>query len=133
MRRLVLFFSLLLILSSCDPGYVVILNNQSSKDKSIKVLLVNATKLEYMDSIPLIDSLGTLEKLKIPVCKASNSNSYTFILSKGKRAVLQQGIGGPDLREKVIVDLSDTILLNNDIRVKKEKHGISTSVTIMLQ
>lgn len=133
MHRRVLFFSLLLIFSSCDPGYVVILNNQSSKDKSIKVILNNVTKLKHIDSIPFIDSSDTFEKLKIPVLKDTNSNSYTFTLDKGKKAVLQQGIGGPDLDEKIIVDLFDTILLKTDKRVIKEKHGMSKSVTIFLQ
>ncbi|HRN56801.1 MAG TPA: hypothetical protein PLL71_10135 [Agriterribacter sp.] len=133
MYRQVLLFSLLLIFSSCDPGYVVVLSNQSSKDKSIEVVLNKATNLKYKDSIPSIDSLGSFEKLKIPVSKDTKSNSYTFTLDKGKKAVLQQGIGRPDLDEKVIVDLTDTILLNIDTRIKIERHGISTSMAILLE
>jgi len=133
MSRLIFTLVLLLLLSSCDPGFSVILSNQSSTSKNVKVIVTNKDKINYLDSIAIIDSLYISERLMIAVSKDTNANSYSFILEKGKSAVLQQGIAGPDLTEKIITNFSDTISLSGDRRVIKERKGIGTLITVRLE
>ena len=133
MPRLLSIFLILIALSSCDPGYSVILSNQSLTDKNITVKVTNMNKIQYLDSIAIIDSVNGIERLMVRISKDTNANSYSFTLEKGKTAVLQQGIGGPDLSEKIIVDLRDTILLSGDRRVIQKREGISTLITVRLQ
>ena len=121
---------LLVTLSSCDPGFSVVLSNKSMKERNIKVITVNEQKLTYLDSISIVDSRA---QFKIPVLRNKNERSYAFALQPGKEAILQGGIGGPDLREKVIVDGTDTILLKGDKRVHIKKHWLGTAVTIMIE
>ena len=132
MTRRISVLILLFFLSSCDPGHVVILSNQSLKDKEIRVIVADKRKIILLDSIAIIDSENAPKRFMIAPLKDSTTNSYFFTLHKGKCAILQQGIGSPDLTEKIIVDHSDTILLTNDKRIIKKKEGISTSITVQL-
>jgi hypothetical protein len=120
----------LIFCSSCDPGYIVKINNQSKMDINIEVRGDSSINLNYMDSIRILDDLSPSEINIIAVSKNIAGNSYSFDLGKGKSAVLQQGIGIPKLQEKIIVDHKDTIALNNDKRVVREKDGISTEINI---
>ena len=133
MNRLMPILFFLFVLSSCDPGHVVILSNQSLEDKNIKVIVTDKHKIHYLDSIAIIDSVNALGRLMIAISKDSNANSYSFTLEKRKNAVLQQGIGGPDLTEKIIVDFTDTISLIKDKRITTKKEGISTAMTVRLE
>jgi hypothetical protein len=132
MTRLLAVLILLFILSSCDPGYVVVLSNQSLKDKDIRVIVADKRKIILLDSIAIIDSENAPKRFMLAPLKDATTNSYFFTLHKGKCAILQQGIGGPDLSEKIIIDHSDTILLSNYKRIIKKKQGLSTSITVKL-
>lgn len=132
MTKAISFLFLLFLLSSCDPGYVVILRNQSIKDKNITV--INDRRAQSTDSIALTGSLDKQGVAKITVFKDTNKNSYSFLLGKGKNAVLYQGIGGPDLSEKLVIDSSDTLALNGDKRVIITRQGMrGTTVDIKLE
>ena len=130
MQRKVIFSLALIFCSSCDPGYVVIFNNQSKMNINLEVCNDSSSRLNYIDSIRILDSLNPSEISTIAVPKNIRENSYSFDLGKGKSAMLQQGIGAPKLKEKIIVDHKDTIALSNDKRVVKEKSGISTRINI---
>lgn len=120
----------LIFCSSCDPGYVVILNNQSKNIISIEVSGNDSIRLNYKDSIRITDNINPTEINTIAIKKNTSRDSYSFDLGKGKSVILQQGIGAPKLKEKIIVDHKDTIVLNNDRRVVREKNGISTQINI---
>ena len=52
----------------------------------------------------------------------------TFCVNKDR----PDSTGIPDLSEKIIVDLRDTILLSGDRRVIQKREGISTLTTVRL-
>jgi hypothetical protein len=130
MFRLSILLILLSLLYSCDPGYAVVLQNNSTKDRNIKVITTDGYKFTYRDSVSILDSI---KRIEIPAFKNSNELSYTFTLESGKEAVLQQGIGGPDLTEKVVIENADTIHLDSDKRVHTKKYGMSTAVRVTIE
>jgi hypothetical protein len=115
---------------SCDPGYAVIASNRSTGERKVEVVMTDNRRFQAIDSIFIIDSPSGF---KVPIKKDKSRLSYFFTLKRGKDAILQQGIGAPDLTEKVIVQSSDTIYLNNDKRVNIKKDGRSTSVTVEIK
>jgi hypothetical protein len=130
------FISVVLIsgmLYSCDPGYIVVLDNKSQTDKYISVINVNQNKLLYTESIIITDTSGpdpflnTTPKQGVTIEKTSSA-SYSFVLEKGREAILQNGLGGPDLREKIIVDRGDTISLTKDKRSVIKRGFMYTAV-----
>jgi len=138
MARFILFALISGMLYSCDPGYIVILSNKSPTDRHISVINVNQNRLLYTDSIFVTDTsvldpfLNTASKQATKIEKTS-SDSYSFVLEKGKEAILQNGLGGPDLREKIIVDRGDTILMKKDKRSVMKRKFMSTSVRVTIQ
>ena len=134
MTRFILLAFLLELLASCDPGFMVILTNKSSNDKYVKIIDVNKERVQFMDSISVADtSVGFFSNQTVRqarTVKKTSENSYTFTLEKGKEALLQNGIGRPDLNQKIIVDLNDTIFLNNDKRSVIKRKFMSTSVRV---
>ena len=130
MGRYILFVLISGTLYSCDPGYMVVLDNKSQTDKHISVINVDQNKLLYTESIIITDTSGpdpflnTAPKQGVTIEKTS-SVSYSFVLEKGREAILQDGLGGPDLREKIIVDHGDTISLTKDKR-SVIKRGLCT-------
>ena len=138
MIRLILLALVLEMLCSCDPGYSVILSNKSQTARRIKVIDVNANKVLSTDSISVADTsdqeffTGATPKEFVNVEKTS-SDSYAFILEKGKEALLQNGIGGPNLNEKIIVEESDTIWLNKDKRSVIKRKFMYTSVRVTIR
>jgi hypothetical protein len=134
MTRFILLALLLEMLGSCDPGFMVVLTNKSSNDKAVKVIDENKERVQFMDSISIADtgrgffSNTTLRQPR--AVKKTSENSYSFILEKGKEALLQNGIGGPDLNQKIIVNLNDTIFLNQDKRSVIKRKFMYTSVRV---
>ena len=118
------------ILLACDPGHTVILRNDTKEERKIEVVLADERKLSALDSIDIVDSL---KRNTISITKDARRRSYSISLEPGKVAVLQQGIGSPDLTERVIVDNLDTIELGKDKRVNFKKEGVSTTVTIEIK
>src|SRR5882762_1115098 len=115
MLRFIAIFFLSLFLISCDPGYSVVLNNNSNKDRTIKIAGTNWNKVARIDSIPIADTLKNTFFVKgnfkmVPITsKDTVANTYSFILEKGQKALLQRGIGFPDRAQKIILDTADTI------------------------
>ena len=122
MTRLFTLLFILFALSSCDPGYSVNLINQTDGDRNIKVIVTNEYKIKLMDSILIYEPPFPIVSVKI--FKDLKQMSYTFILEKGKTAILQRGIGGPDLTEKIIIENTDTINMKSDKRVKIKKQNV---------
>jgi hypothetical protein len=113
---------------------LVVLTNKSSNDKYVKVIDVNKERVQFMDSIFVADtSIGFFSNQTVRqprTIKKTSENSYSFTLEKGKEALLQNGIGGPDLNQKIIVDFNDTIFLKNDKRSVIKRKFMSTSVRV---
>ena len=134
MTRFILLALLLGLLASCDPGFMVVLTNKSSNDKYVEVIDVNKERVQFMDSIFVADTsrgFFSNQTARQPrIVKKTSENSYSFTLEKGKEALLQNGIGGPDLNQKIIVDINDTIFLNNDKRSVIKRKFMSTSVRV---
>ena len=57
----------------------------------------------------------------IPVLKDTTNNSFSFILKENKSVIIENGMGWPDFKEKVILNENDTILLKTDKRVIVKK------------
>jgi len=135
-------FTLIIVLAemlcSCDPGYSVILTNRSQVDRDVKVTAVNKDQLHLIDSISVADTSGEgffsnmTAKQRLAVKKTSN-DSYSFVLAGGKEALLQSGIGGPDLNQNIIIDINDTILLRHDRRSVIKRKFMYTSVKVILE
>ena len=135
LRQLLLLLAITLILVSCDPGFAVILNNNSDKDKNVTVSKVPRQELLDKDSIAIADTSqmdfysGNIKRQNIFLSKKDTlNNSYSFVLGKGKRALIQGGMGWPDLNQKIIVDKFDTISLKQDKRTVIRKKVMYTSV-----
>lgn len=127
-----LFFLLLLALSiaSCDPGFSLVLRNRLPVDKQVRVFVNDKNKFNYIDSIPITDSFSNI---KIPVEKSPTDFSYSFVLQKGKEAVIQSGLGGPDWTQKMVIGNRDTLVLKTDKRVQVSRKHWSTHVLIELK
>lgn len=126
------------MLCSCDPGYSVILSNKSQTARHIKVIDVNENKVLSTDSISVADTsdqefFTAAAPKEIVKVEKTSSDSYTFILEKGKEALLQNGIGGPNLNEKIIVEESDTFWLNKDKRSVIKRKFMYTSVRVTIR
>lgn len=128
--KLVTITSFVFTLMSCDPGYSVVAANRSSGERKIEVVMTDTRRFHALESIFIIESP---QGVKVSIDKNVNRLSYSFILEKGKDAIIQQGIGAPDFTENIIVENKDTFFLKNDSRVNIKKEGISTSVTIEIK
>ena len=117
-------------LCSCDPGHAVVISNHSTDSKHVAVVLTNKRRFQALDSITIVDSPN---RYQISVLKDVSTHSYSFILEKGTDAILQQGIGAPDLSDKIIINNNDTIALDNKDKVRIQKQGISTLIKVDLE
>lgn len=82
------------VFTSCDPGFAVILSNQSSVERNIT--LVNHEWGMYRDSIRLLkyeDKNNSI--LSFTALKATDTSQkkYSFVLPPGYDAILRSGIG----------------------------------------
>ena len=120
------------LLISCDPGYAVKIENYSASSKNILVITppTDTLTLKYKDSIHIIyqDS-----GYKIALQKDFNNHSYTFVLDKNKTAILNQGIGFPDLNQTLVINSNDTIHLKDKKRVNIKRSFMSTSIIIQIK
>jgi len=137
-KQLLSLFAITLILTSCDPGFAVVLNNNSNKERNVTVSRVSKHELLEKDSIAIsdtsqLDVLATRNRQKILVAKDTLHNSYSFVLGSGKRALLDRDIGGPDIRQKIIIDQHDTIALRRDKRTKIHRQFMYTLVSTTIQ
>ncbi len=139
-RQLLLLLAISMTLISCDPGFAVILNNNSAKERYVTVSKVPRQELASRDSMTIGDtshldffSDKTKRQNIVLTRKDTLNNSYSFVLGKGKRALLQGGMGGPDLNQKLEIDNYDTISLKQDKRTIMHKKFMYTFVSTTIQ
>jgi len=138
MARFILFVLISGVLYSCDPGYNVILSNKSKTDRHIKVIDVNENRVLSTDSLSIAHPsdqkyFTDATRKETVTVENTSSDSYAFILEKGKEVRLQGGIGWPNLKEKIIIDGSDTIMLTKDKRSVIKRGFMYTSVRVTIQ
>ena len=137
MLKLLTIFSLSLFLLSCDPGFAVVLRNNSNTSRTVKIIETNKNKVARIDSIPLANPLkntfferGTGAMIAV-VSKDTAAGTYSFLLEKGNKALRQFGMGGPDMSQRIIVAPGDTIAIHKkEKRVNIKKRLLSTSIRI---
>ena len=140
MLKFIVVFFISLFLISCDPGFAVVLSNNSNTTRVRKIIETNKYKVARIDSIRMADSSkNTFFERDIPIAtpviaKDTTANTYSFILEKGKKALIQHGMGGPDMSQKIIVATADTIAIQKkESRVKIKRRLMSTSVHITVE
>ena len=137
------FISILIctiLVSSCDPGYAVILNNRSAEIKQVKV--IKSSKHKYF-RIPEKDSLQAMDfpisnpysqtiKEMIFISKDTINNCFTLLLGNNKSVILEKGVGFADPNQKIVINKIDTIKLKDDKRAIFKKKRRSTIINIYL-
>ena len=137
MLQFIAIFFTLLSLISCDPGFSVVLSNNSNTTRTVKIVETNRNKVARTDSIPMANNSknsfferGTAGMIPV-ISKDTTANTYLFVLEKGKKALIQFGMGGPDMSQKIVVANADTISIHKkEPRVKIKRRLLSTSVHI---
>ena len=111
------------LVQSCCAFQTVTLKNNSGDER-----LVTLHGHRYYDYLPkdyfwLTDLSGRRHQRKTGqrpqfVTIDSAACTYSFILPRNTKLIVQRGMGFPDFEQQVIVDNSDTIRLRNDPRAK---------------
>jgi hypothetical protein len=123
MKRCFPYLIGLFLVQSCCAYHTVTLKNNSGDDR-----LVTLRGHRYYYYLPkdyfwLTDLSSRRHKSKTgqklqSVTIDSAECTYSFILPRNTKLIVQHGIGFPDFEQQVIVDNSDTIRLRNDPRAK---------------
>jgi hypothetical protein len=121
MKRYFPYLIALFLVQSCCAYHTVTLKNNSGDDR-----LVTLRGHRYYlpkDYFWLTDLSSRRHKSKTgqklqSVTIDSVACTYSFILPRNKKLIVQDGMGFPDYDQQVIVDNSDTIRLRNDPRTK---------------
>jgi hypothetical protein len=134
MTKLLFFCTVTSLLYSCDPGFAVVLNNNSNTTKHVTITNVSVEEIRCTDSLWIngieLDTSKRFEK-KIPIIhKDTVSKSYGFSLESSKSALVYSGIGGYDFNKKIVIDDKDTISMKTDKRVTIKRKWMSTLVTV---
>ena len=135
MKRFLPYLIGLFLLQSCCAYHTVMLKNNSGDDR-----LVTLRGHRYYGYVPkdyfwLTDLSSrryrskTGQKLQ-SVTVDSAACTYSFILPKNTKLIVQYGIGFPDFEQQVIVDNSDTIRLRNDPRATLKFRRIDYTFTV---
>jgi hypothetical protein len=140
LRPILLSLAVSLTLTSCDPGFAVILNNNSDKERNVTVNNISRQELSNKDSMVIADTSSLdffsdkIKRQKILLAsKDTVNNSYSFTLEKGKRALLQGGVGWPNFSQIIVIDNQDTILLRKDKRTLTRKKFMYTLVSTTIE
>lgn len=123
------------LVQSCCAYHTVTLKNNSGDDR-----LITLRGHRYYSYLPtdyfwLTDlsirkhKSKTGQKLQ-SVTIDSAACTYSFILPRNTKLIVQHGIGFPDFEQQVIVDNSDTIRLRNDPRAKLKYRRIDYSFAV---
>lgn len=116
MRKLIICLLLLFAVSlllSCDPGFNIVVQNDSSHPVTVKVLNDNANVTRY-DSIHITNKITTdfTGHKAIAITKHSD-NAYTFVLKESCSAQVDFGMGSPDYKQKIIINSKDTLTFDS--------------------
>lgn len=125
MRVPILYTLLFFVFISCDPAQSFKIRNNSNRQKNIRVILGKQAYFPQDDKIEIVSKKTSYEKT---ILKDTNSRSYSFILPESSYAFIRQGIA-LQVPVKVIVDKTDTILLNSRSSIiKKESKASHVSI-----
>ena len=123
MKRHLRYLIGLLLLQSCCAYHTVTLKNSSGDDRLVTLRGHSYDCYQPVDYFWLTDLSSRKhwnkkgQKLQ-SVASDSAAGTYSFILPKNTKLVVQHGLGYPDANQEVIVDKTDTIRLRNDPRAK---------------
>lgn len=105
--------SMSILLSSCDPGFNVVVQNDSGRPIDVKVLSDNSY-ITQRNSIDVANAITSdfAKKEAIAITKLSEG-VYTFNLKESYSAEVNYGIGGPDKKLKIIINSKDTLTFDS--------------------
>lgn len=135
MSRYFPFLIVPFLLQSCCAGHSVTLKNNSGEDKIVTLRGHHYSTLSRKRYFQLKNVSGRqhgdrkpekVEFLRID----SLANAYTFNLPKGKKVLVDGGLGFPDMGQQVIVNNSDTILMRGDERTRIKLRRIDFFFTV---
>lgn len=111
------------VVQSCCAYHTVTLKNNSGDDKLVTLRNHSYQYYKPEDYFWLTDlssrRLRNKKTQKLPSIDVdSAAGTYSFILPRDTKIVVQHGIGYPDIEQQVIVDRNDTIRLTHDPRTK---------------
>lgn len=128
------------VVQSCCAYHTVTLKNNSGDDKLVTLRNHSYKYYKPEDYFWLTDlssrRLRNKKGQKLPSIDVdSSAGTYSFILPRNKKIVVQHGIGYPDTEQQVIIDNNDTIRLTHDSRTKLHYRRIDNffSVSIDIQ
>jgi hypothetical protein len=134
MKTILLLAGCLCCMAACDPGFGVHLTNNSPAD--VRVQVIETRKEIFARLIPLM-AAGNQGPYRDTVWSTIDSTGsgfvFGFVLKQGLGAILQRGIGGPNMQQKIVINEADTINLMTDKRVKRKRRWVSTFVSITVQ
>ena len=139
MNRKNLILLLPLALGACCAGHSLVLDNNSGQDQQVTVLErpTGYCARKGVVSITAADEKKFIKKNTQNIDFTlidSSLHAYAFILPKGKKALLQNGIGFPDMDQVLILNHSDTISLRSDRRVTvNQRIDYFFAVKVMVQ
>jgi hypothetical protein len=118
MKRCFPYLIGLFLVQSCCAYHTVTLKNDSGDDKRVTL-----RGHRYNDVLP-----KGLQLQSVTIDSAACT--YSFILPRNSKLVVQRGIGFPDFEQQVIVDHNDTIRLRNDPRAKLKFRRIDYYIAV---
>lgn len=105
--------SIAILLSSCDPGFNVIVQNDSGRSIDVKVLSDNAYVIQR-DSIDVTNAITSdFTKKEALAIKELPDSVYAFNLKESYSAEVDYGMGGPDYKMKIIINAKDTLTFDS--------------------
>ncbi len=125
----------LFLVQSCCAYHTVTLKNNSGDDRPVTLRGHRYYNYLPKDYLWLTDLSSRRHKSKtgqkLPfVTVDSAAGTYSFILPRNTKLIIQHGIGFPDFEQQIIVDNSDTIRLRNDSRAKLKYRRIDYSFAV---
>ncbi len=125
MTRIFQFLTIIIIFCSCCAGHSVTLSNNSDKDRIVKIIEDGYSTRPFKNYVETNDitrkNFSRKKAERIQFTSDSVGSSYSFLLGKGQKALIQSGLGFPDMNQKIVINNSDTISLRHDRRIKVKK------------
>lgn len=118
----------LVLLASCDPFHSLVVENKSAERRHLEVFLPKDGFYAPPDSVRLFKAnpqekqVFTLEPNTAVQNRDTAQNRYALVLPPGHRVLLEGGFGYRPYTERIVIDRTDTVVVNNKkSRVYKEK------------
>ena len=101
--------SIAILLSSCDPGFNVIVQNDSGRSMDVKVLSDNSYITQH-DSIDVVNAITSdFAKKEAIAITTLSEGVYTFNLKESSTAEVNYGRDAPNENFKIIINSKDTL------------------------